>query len=105
MDTQEIKVAVLVHGTEMVLAIEPDKLPENISPYRICGYFTYRAADPQPWWWGCTTPDEESAFLMGIAMPAFTNHVAKVTGERIAKHPDVAMLERLADLLDTRDQT
>jgi hypothetical protein len=97
-----ITAAVLVCGAEVLLMTEPDELPENNAPYRLCGYFTYRGDGSQP---VCTTPDKESAFLMGLALPAFVDFVAKVTGERIAKHADVAMLERLAALPDTRDQT
>jgi hypothetical protein len=76
MDALEISAAVITNTItgEILLMVEPDRMPADISPYRIVGYFRVRADGETVF----DTPDKNGALLMGVALPAFAEHVAKV---------------------------
>jgi hypothetical protein len=96
MEHTDIRVAVLAHGMDVMLATEPDKLPVDIAPYALCGFFRYRGPDLPV---ECTAHDRHASFLMGVALAAFAEHVAKVTEQDATQVGDsVAFLERLHKL-------
>ena len=70
-------------------------MPHNIAPYKIVGYFRLRADGETVF----DTPDKNTAILMGLALPAFAAHVAKVQSGAVSQPGDsVAWLERLHSL-------
>ena len=94
MDAQEISAAVLTNGLtgEILLMVEPDKMPADIAPFKIIGNFRLRPDGTASW----DAVDLASAFLVGTALAAFAAHVDRVTAER--RGDAVAWLERLHSL-------
>jgi hypothetical protein len=76
MDGKEISAAVITNTItgEILLMTEPDRMPADIAPFKVIGYFRLRADGETVF----ETPDKNTALLMGLALPAFAEHVAKV---------------------------
>jgi hypothetical protein len=91
---QEISAAVITNMNtgEILLMTEPDKMPTDITPFKIIGNFRLRPDGTASW----DAVDHASAFLVGTALAAFAAHVDKLTAER--RGDAVAWLERLHSL-------
>jgi hypothetical protein len=93
----DITVAVVVFGAEVYLLT--DNMPADIRPFRFVGTLTYRGGQ-------CIVEragtDAESILILGVALNAFAEHVAKVKSS--AQTGDsVEWLRRLLRLPDSRD--
>jgi hypothetical protein len=96
METKEIKAAVLNNPNtgEILLMTEPHKMPADISPYKVIGYFRVREDGETVF----DTANKDTALLMGVALSAFAAFVAKVQAGAAGKSEAVAWLEKLHSL-------
>jgi hypothetical protein len=82
MCTQEISAAVITNTNtgEVLLMVEPDRMPADIAPFKIIGNFRLRPDGTASW----DAVDHASAFLVGTALAAFAAHVDARRGDAVA---------------------
>lgn len=92
----EIKVEVITDGSEVYLCT--DLLPEELGPgFTRVGTLRY---SNELIFTDCPSGNGQFILILGMAMPKFVEIVNRVKAER--GYSDIATLERLASLPDTR---